>query len=116
MTTEEVLNHHLGAFGAGDTDEIMKDFTEASVMHTPEGVLRGLAKIRPVFEKFFSEITPPGETEFEMLQMSVVDNVAYIVWKASSKFADIPVGTDTFVVRDDKIVAQSFAAHVIPKE
>ena len=40
--TEATLGHHLGAFGAGDVDEIMRDYTEDSAIITPDGPLRGL--------------------------------------------------------------------------
>jgi hypothetical protein len=40
--------------------------------------------------------------------MQVDGNIAYITWQVGS---DIPLGTDTFVVDDGKIVFQTFAMH-----
>ena len=37
----------------------------------PGGVLRGFDQLRPLFEKFVTEIAPPGEYEFEMLQQAI---------------------------------------------
>ena len=52
--------HHLQAFGIGDVDEILKDYTEASVIMTPDGPLHGLDEIRPLFEKFTHTATLDG--------------------------------------------------------
>jgi hypothetical protein len=42
-----------------------------------------------------------------LARQDVEGEVAYIVWKAEPF---IPLATDTFLIRDGKIVAQSFAA------
>lgn len=77
VTTREVLNHHLTAFGGNDLNEILKDYTEDSQVLTPDGPLQGLTAIRTFFEDFFAQI--PTGSEFEMKQLNVVDNVAYIL-------------------------------------
>ena len=45
-TTQDVLTHHLACFGKGDRDGIMADYTPASRLFTPNGVLRGTSAIR----------------------------------------------------------------------
>ena len=50
-----------------------------------------------------------------MKQQSVDGDYAYILWTAETADNVYEVGTDTFVVRDGKIVAQSFAAKIAPK-
>jgi hypothetical protein len=40
---------------------------------------------------------------------------AYILWTAESSENSYEFATDTFVVRNGKIVAQSFAARIKPK-
>jgi hypothetical protein len=111
--TEEILNHHLSAFIETDVDEIMKDFTEASELLTPDGALTGLNAIRSFFEEMF-KILPKGST-LELKQQIIRDDVAYIVWSADSSFVNIPVGTDTFIMKDGSIIYQIVAAHIIPK-
>lgn len=114
--TEATLGHHLGAFGAGDVDEIMRDYTEDSVIITPDGPLRGLSEIRPFFEQLTTEIAPPGGYKFEMVQQAVEGEVAYIAWSLESEKYNIPLGSDTFIVRGGKIVTQTFAGQVLPRE
>ena len=45
--------------------------------------------------------------------MQVDGNVAYITWSVG---ADIPMGTDTFVVGNGKIVSQTFAMYARPAD
>ena len=114
MSTESVLKHHLEAFGAGSVDELLKDYTESSVLIAPEGPVKGLDNLRGLFTKFVTEILPPG-SDFEMKAQHVDGEAAYIFWKASSKAFDVPFGTDTFIVRDGKIVIQTFCGEINPK-
>ena len=112
--TEKTLLHHLQAIGEGDVDAILSDFTEDAVLITPDGVLRGHGEIRTLFEKLVSDVLPPGST-FEMLQQVIEGEIAYIVWSAESPGYKIPLGTDTLVIRDGKIMVQTFAAQMEAK-
>ena len=47
---------------------------------------------------------------FKMLRQEVLGEIAFIVWD-SPKYT--PLGTDTFLIRDGKIVTQTFAAHLL---
>ncbi len=52
-----------------------------------------------------------------MLRQEVDGDTAYIVWKAET--ADNRVsnfGTDTFIVQNGKIVTQTFAGKIAPKQ
>ena len=112
--TEKTLLHHLQAFGEGDVDAVMSDYTEDSVVITPDGSLKGPGEIRPLFEKFLREVIPPGSA-FEMLQQVIEGEVAYIFWSAESPKYNIPLGTDTLIIRDGKIAIQTFAGQIEPK-
>ena len=50
-----------------------------------------------------------------MKQQSVEGDYAYILWTAETAANVYEVGTDTFVFRDGRIVAQSFAGKITPK-
>ncbi len=115
MTTESVLQHHLQCFGAGDLNGIISDYTEKSVLFTPNGVLRGTRAIRELFVGMFAEFAKPGAS-FEMVRQDVDGETAYIVWKARTTDNDYELGTDTFVIRGGKIEAQSFAAKIVPRK
>jgi ketosteroid isomerase-like protein len=115
MDTQAVLNHHLAAFAAGDADEILNDYTDESVLITPDGTIRGRDALRSAFSGFFSGLFAPGTYDFVMDASHVDGEVAHIVWHASCASAEIPLGTDTFVVRDGKIAVQTFAAKIDQK-
>jgi hypothetical protein len=110
---QEVLQHHLSAFVEADVNEIVKDFTEESEIFTPDGALKGLNAIRSFYEESF-KIIPKGST-LEMKQVIVRDNIAYMAWSCESSFVSIPLGTDSFIIENYKILYQTLAAHIIPK-
>lgn len=112
--TEQVLDHHLKAFGDGDIEAILADYTDESVMLTPNGPLKGREEMRPAFEALFAEFGKPG-ANFEMQQRLIEGNVAYIVWTAETADNVYELATDTFVVKDGKIAVQSFTPKVKPK-
>ena len=113
-TTQDVLTRHLACFGKGDLDGIMADYTAASRLFTPNGVLRGTGAIRELFVTMFREFAKPGMS-FEMLRQDIDGDTAYIVWKAETADNRYELGTDTFVVTDGKIVTQTFAGKISPK-
>jgi hypothetical protein len=57
----------------------------------------------------------PVRYSFVLNPLSVDGDHAYILWTAETADDVYEIGTDTFVVRDGKIVAQSFAAKITPK-
>ena len=111
--TQEVIDHHLSAFLDADLNEIMKDFTEDSELLTPDGALKGLNSISSFFGEAF-KIMPKGST-LEMKQMIVKDGIAYLAWTGDSFFVNVPLGTDSFIIRNNKILYQTLVAHIIPK-
>lgn len=112
-TTNELLIHHLTAFGNNDLVEILKDYTDESTILTPSGKLTGLAEIRQFFADFFAVI--PTGSQFGMDQKIVIGNVAYIVWHSDSAVATLPVGTDTFFFVEDKIRFHTVADYRVKK-
>ena len=113
-STKDVLDNHLKCFGEGDLEGILSDYAPGAVLFTPDGPLRGTNSIRPLFQAMIAEFGKPGAT-FSMKQQSVEGDYAYILWAAETADNVYEVATDTFVVRDGKIVAQSFAAKITPK-
>ena len=113
-STKDVLDHHTKCFGEGDLTGILSDYAPGAVLFTPDGPLRGSDAMRPLFQAMFAEFGKPGAA-FSMKQQAVEGDYAYILWTAETADNVYEVGTDTFVVRDGKIVAQSFAGKITPK-
>jgi len=114
MSTEETLKHHQEALEAGDLDAIMSDYSESSVVITPDGALHGLEVLGQLFDRIRKDVLPPG-SKHEEVRREIVDEVAYTVWRGESDNFNILMGTDTFIIRYGKIVCQTFAAQMIPK-
>ena len=115
MSTETVLNHHLEGFSNGNVDAVMDDYTEDSVLIVQDATLTGLDSIRAAFSGFFGGLFKPGTYEFTMDRTEISGDVAYIVWHSTNEGVDVKLGTDTFLIRNGKIVVQTFAAFMQEK-
>jgi ketosteroid isomerase-like protein len=114
-STKDVVDHHLKCFGEGDLMGILSDYAPGAVLFTPDGPLRGADAMRPLFQAMIAEFGKPGAV-FSMKQQSVEGDYAYILWTAETADNVYEVATDTFVVRDGKIVVQSFGSKITPKD
>jgi ketosteroid isomerase-like protein len=113
-TTKDVLNQHLKCFAENDLEGVLADYSSDALFFIPGEPLRGPDAIKPFFQAILSEFAKPGAS-FSMRQQSVEGEFAYILWSAETADNSYEYATDTFVVRDGKIVAQSFAAKITPK-
>ena len=111
LSTSDVLDRHLNSFAKYDLAGILADYSSDAVLFTPTGPLRGLAAIKPLFQALVSEFAKPGSS-FTMQQRCIEGDHAYILWSAETAENSYEFATDTFVVRNGKIVAQSFAAKI----
>jgi len=114
-TTREILDHHLEAFFGRDLGGVMSDYRKDVVFFTTSGPLNGVEAVRPLFESMLAEFGKPGAS-FNLEQYAVEGEHGYIRWTAETADNVYHLGTDTFVVRDGKIVAQSFTATTTPKD
>jgi len=113
-TAKEVVEQHLKCFSEGDLQGILADYAPDAVFFTSGGTFRGADEIRPLFQAMIAEFGKPGAA-FRMKHQSVEGDYAYIVWTAETADNVYELGTDTFVVRKGKIVAQSFTRKIAPK-
>jgi len=111
--TKEILDHHLTVFTRNDLDDTMEDYTEESFLITPDGTFKGLAEIRKNFENAF-KVLPKDSMTFTVKQTVIVQDLAYIIWEARTPKLDFSFGTDTFIIRDGKIVEQTYGGVVKP--
>ena len=112
--TEAAVSEHLRCFAACDVDGIVAGYSDDAAMHTLAGTVRGHDALRQAFTSVFAEFGDPG-TSFEMKQQVYDGEIGFVVWSAETEDNVYDLGIDTFVVRDGKIVAQTYAAKVTPK-
>jgi ketosteroid isomerase-like protein len=113
-STKEVLDRHLKYFSERDINGILSDYAPGAVMFTADGPLRGVDAIRPLFQALIAEFAKPGAA-FGLKLQSIEGDCGYILWNAETADNVYELGTDTFVVRDGKIVTQSFTGRIVPK-
>jgi len=113
-STKDVLEHHTKALRKGDLNAVLADYASDAVFFTKDGVFKGRDAIKSFFAAIISEFSKPG-TKVNRTQQQIDGDYAYIVWTAETGENLYEIATDTFVVREGKIVAQSFTAKVTPK-
>lgn len=106
QSTRTVLDHHLAAFTKG-LDELMLDYSDQSILVTPEATYRGLEQIRTYLDNFLDGVNQAFWEAMELKTVIVEGEIAYVVW-AAAPF--ITLAADTLYVRDGVIAAQTFTS------
>jgi ketosteroid isomerase-like protein len=109
-TTEAVILNHLQAATIG-VDAVLEDYMSDSVLITAQATYRGPAEIRTFFTDFLGGCPEGFFEKFTMLRMESAGDLGYINWKS---LPTVPAATDTFVVRDGKILYQTFTGLTAP--
>ncbi|HST64016.1 MAG TPA: nuclear transport factor 2 family protein [Mycobacteriales bacterium] len=110
--TESVVRHHLQAFlEQQGVAAIVSDYHEDARFLTEAGIHRGKQEIAGFFTAFLAALPVGALDRFTLRSLRVDGKVAYITWSVG---ADIPLGTDTFVVEHGKLVWQTFAMYAPP--
>jgi ketosteroid isomerase-like protein len=102
---ERLVADHLAASASGDIDALLDDYDESAVLITPGGITSGKPAIRQAFEDLFKDSLPTLILRNELYSQ----NVGYITWFMDEGKASELHGSDTFVIRDGKIVVQTVA-------
>ena len=109
QVTQNVWEHHINAWGQKDLDAILSDYDESAFVIINNKVFQGHDQIRSVFSQLF-ELFSHGNNN---IQPAVVKaQTIYITWKFTPNGFGGFAGTDSFVVLDGKIQAQTIASEV----
>ena len=106
-----LLTHHLSSFQDNDLEALMSDYTEESILITADATYAGCAEIRSFFSALIPQF-PKQNTRFELDKMTVIDDLLFIVWHASTPTVKVALGTDTLLVRQGKIYRQTFVGQM----
>lgn len=110
--TESVVRHHLQCFlEQQGVDAILSDYTDEACFLSEGRAYCGKPAIRGFFEEFIAALPPRAISQFTLRSLLVQGEVAHITWSAG---LELPLGTDTFVVRKGRIVSQTFAMYAEP--
>jgi predicted SnoaL-like aldol condensation-catalyzing enzyme len=109
---EMVVRKHLYAFLQGQgADAIVSDYDQGAKLFTESHVFIGKPEIHRFFTQFLDALPPGAIERFKLKSLHADGTIAFITWSVTG---DIPLGTDTFVVVDGRIVSQTFAMHGAP--
>ena len=107
--TEAVVRRHLATFvEQKGVPVLLEDYDDAASLYGEAGVWRGKGAIAGFFAAFIAGLPDGAISRFRLRSLRVDGELAYITWSAGE---EIPLGTDTFVVRDGKIASQTFAMY-----
>ena len=107
--TETVVRNHLQAFlEQKSVAAIVGDYDDHALFYSEEKIYRGRQEISGFFTDFLESLPARAIDRFTLRCLRVDRDVAYITWSVGD---DIPLGTDTFVVDNGKIVSQTFAMY-----
>ncbi len=103
QTPEQIVNHHLTAAGAGDANAVARDYADDAVLIMPDNTYKGRPAIRSVFEQLLAKKAPPLVVKRKVFE----GDVGYLTWSMNAGKPGEVDGSDTFVVQNGKIVAQT---------
>ncbi len=106
--TEETMAHHVQAMMSGDLDAIVRNFAEDATIFTAERMFQGHDQIRIFFEEGMQSLPEGYMAAFEQIRRDIHGETVYLVYKVEPFVA---LGTDTWIIRDGKIIAQTYAAY-----
>jgi ketosteroid isomerase-like protein len=111
-STEAVVRRHLQTFlEQKGIAAILSDYHDTARFYTEAKIYHGQREIHGFFTDFIGSLPAGAIDQFSLRSLQVDGDIAYITWNVG---ADIPLGTDTFVVNNGKIVSQTFAMYAIP--
>lgn len=110
--TETVVRNHLQAFiEQKGVAAILSDYDDDADFLSEGKTYHGKPEIRDFFEGFLAALPPQAIDRFSLRTLRVAGEVAHITWSVGHA---IPLGTDTFVVRNGRIASQTFAMYAAP--
>jgi hypothetical protein len=115
MTTQSVLDHHLHSLLTANLDELMSDYDDQSSVVTIDASYHGREAIRGFFSQAVEVLSHP-KAKLELRQTRIAGETAMIVWDGETSAFHVDFATDSFVIRDGKILVQTVATKMTPKD
>jgi len=109
--SKEAVMHHLSSFVDNDLESVLSDYTDESVLITQGGTYTGLRQIRSFFTPLMAHF-PKQFTSFTLDKFVAEEDFVYIVWHAKTPTLDVQLGSDTFVLKNNKIYQQTYVSRL----
>lgn len=108
---ETVLLRHLKSFQDNNLEAVISDYTNKSVLITPASTYTGVEEIKGFFVNLMDHFPKQGSS-FQLDKMEIEGTLAFILWHAKTPSLIVPFATDTFIIKDGKILQQTFAGQL----
>ncbi len=109
--SKEVVMRHLNSFLDNNLEAVLSDYTSESVLITQAATYSSLEEIRAFFVGLSMHF-PQQKSSFELDKIVANDDLVYIVWHAKTPSLQVPIGSDTFIIKDGKIYQQTFVGQL----
>ena len=106
-----VVMHHLSSFLDNDLEAVMSDYTKESVLITQAATYTGLQEIKAFLAGLMTNF-PKQKSSLALDKMVVNDGLVYIVWHAETPSLEVPLGADTFIIKEGNIFRQTFVGQL----
>lgn len=125
-SAQAVLDHHVKAMTAGDLDAVMADYADNALLIAPHGIAPGQTNVagNDVFSgkanirKFFAVLTDKAHNPAFHEMTSTFENrgndVMLMHWVQFKGQPTQVSGTDTWIIRGGKVIAQFVAVDPAP--
>jgi hypothetical protein len=110
--TRRVFKHHDEAFGKRDLTSILADYTEESILVTPDKTYIGLKELKGFFEEAF-KLFDTDSIEGETMKEVIIKDIVYTVWRVKTPKLNLDYATETFFIQNGKIIRQTFAGRKV---
>jgi predicted SnoaL-like aldol condensation-catalyzing enzyme len=109
--SRSLLLRHLSSFQNNELEVLMSDYTRDSVLITEDKTYIGPEQIKSFFTSLIIHF-PKDQSTFILNKMIVQDELVFIVWHANTPSLDVTFGTDTFIIKNGKILQQTFVGQL----
>lgn len=122
-----VLDHHVAAVKQGNVDMVMSDYADDAVLITPHGIVAaqtdvsgndvfaGKQNVRKFFVVLADKDHLPDVRSMEATYQSLGADVTLMRWVQYKGTAKEVRGTDTWVIRNGKVIVQMVAVEPAKK-
>ena len=109
--SKEVVMRHLNSFLDNNLEALLSDYTNESVLITQAATYSSLEEISAFFVDLNMHF-PQQKSDLVLDKVVVNNDLVYITWHAKTPSLQVPIGSDTFIIKDGKIYQQTFVGQL----
>ena len=110
-STETVVEHHMQSGNNRNVEEVMRDYADNAILISPDGVYKGKQAIRTSYEQLVAQ---GSESVITADRKIFEGEVGYVAWSMNAGQGPAVHGSDTFIVKNGKIVVQTVTIFLPP--